>query len=77
LWSLSDDLGNLPCVRSLLSVAFSFLVATDDEVDLSFGVLERAIGIARFRWWWRRRLLAMVVIVVVVVTLVITVLKDR
>jgi hypothetical protein len=78
LWSFSVYLADLPSIRSLLFIAFSCLATTDSGVDLSVGVLERAVGIARFWWWWRRRLLTTVVVIVVdvittaVVTLVIT-----
>jgi hypothetical protein len=43
------------------------LAATNDEVDLSVGILEGAIGIVHFRWCWTRRLFATIVVVVVVV----------
>jgi hypothetical protein len=65
LWNFSVDLADLPCVLSLLCVAFSCLVSTDNEVDLPVGILKHAIGVAYFRWQWRSWLLSMVAIIVV------------
>jgi hypothetical protein len=64
LWSFNVDLANLSCIRPLLFVALGFLAASDDEVDLPFGVLEYAIRVAFFRRRRRRRLLLTVGIVI-------------
>jgi hypothetical protein len=70
----SVDVPNLPGIRSSLSVAFDSLATFDDEVDLTVGHLECAIGVSPFgRWWWSP-LLAVVVAgtLVVLATSIIT-----
>jgi hypothetical protein len=57
-----------------LPVAFDRLATSDDEVDLAFGLLKSAIGVAPFGRWRRSSFLLVVVVVIVVVptTLIIT-----
>jgi hypothetical protein len=66
-WIFSVDVPDLSGVRSSLPVGFDRLATTDDEVDLTVGLLECTIGVAPFGWWRRCPLLAVVVLAVVVV----------
>jgi hypothetical protein len=43
------------------------LATTDDEVDLTVGLLECTIGVAPFGWWRRGPLFAVAVLVIMVV----------